>query len=66
MNTEIFDIKSEKKTNSVTTTLFDLISAMQDDITQPTDETLIVPTVTQWLRSGKITFQSDSRVQPAA
>lgn len=43
-----------------TTTLFDLIAAMQD-IAQPEDEALIAPTVAQWIRSGRITFQRDIR-----
>ena len=43
-----------------TTTLFDLIAAMQD-IAQPGDEALIAPTVAHWIRSGRITFQRDIR-----
>ena len=45
---------------TTTTTLFDLIAALQDSA-QPGDEALIVPTVAQWIRSGRITFQRDIR-----
>jgi hypothetical protein len=38
-----------------TTTLYDLIAAMQDT-TRPGEEALIVPTIVQWLRAGRITF----------
>ena len=43
-----------------TTTLFDLLAALQDSA-QPEDEALIAPTVAQWIRSGRITFQRDIR-----
>jgi hypothetical protein len=39
---------------------------MQENANDPVDEALIVPTVTQWLRSGRITMKSDFSVQPAA
>ncbi len=51
---------------TITTTLYDLIAAMQDNVSDPIDEALIVPTVANWLRSGKITFPSDHTSQSAA
>jgi hypothetical protein len=40
--------------------------AMQENANDPVDEALIVPTVTQWLRSGRIRILDDYSVQPAA
>jgi hypothetical protein len=40
------------------TTLYDLIAAMQD-AARPGEEALIVPTIMQWLRAGRITFCGD-------
>ena len=60
---------SEEKRNTValqhltsgrTTTLYDLIAAMQD-AARPGKEALIVPTIVQWLRAGRITFRGDMR-----
>jgi hypothetical protein len=65
MHTTI-DIQNENAPGIITTTLYDLILAMQENANDPVDEALIVPTVTQWLRSGRITMQSDFSVQPAA
>jgi hypothetical protein len=48
------------QTLSTTTTLFDLIAAMQDSA-QPGDEALIAPAVAEWIRSGRITFQRNIR-----
>jgi hypothetical protein len=45
-------------TSGCTTTLYDLIAAMQD-AARPGEEALIVPTIVQWLRAGRITFRSD-------
>jgi hypothetical protein len=59
-------IPNENAHGTITTTLYDLILAMQVNANDPLDEALIVPTVTQWLRSGRITMQSDLSVQPAA
>ena len=53
-------ISPKALSTTTTTTLFDLIAAMQDSA-QPEDEALIAPTVAQWLRSGRITFQRDIR-----
>lgn len=43
----------------VKTTLFDLISAMQDHATTPVEEALIVPTVMDLLQNGRIRTASD-------
>jgi hypothetical protein len=54
------DTSPQALSSTTTTTLFDLIAAMQDSA-QPGDEALIVPAVAQWIRSGRITFQRDIR-----
>ena len=53
-------------TKTTTTTLFDLIASMQENATGPADEAMIVPTVANWLRAGRITFKGDHSVKPAA
>jgi hypothetical protein len=45
-------------TSGRTTTLYDLIAAMQD-AARPGEEALIVPTIIRWLRAGRITFRDD-------
>ena len=66
MHTTTTDIQNENAPGTITTTLYDLILAMQENANNPVDEALIVPTVTQWLRTGRIIMQSDFSVQPAA
>ena len=53
----ILDPASQDDTSSgtITTTLYDLMDAMQDDIT-PSEEDLVVASVVHLLRSGRITF----------
>ena len=58
--------QNENTPGTITTTLYDLIAAMQEHVNDPVDEALIVPTVTQWLRSGRIMMLRDFSVQPAA
>ena len=50
----------------ITTTLFDLISEMQQQAATPLDEALIVPTVVDLLRRGRIQFEPDVTRQAAA
>jgi hypothetical protein len=51
---------------TITTTLFDLMDALQQHTTTPQEEALIVPTVVHWLRSGRLRF-ADGRIhRPAA
>lgn len=45
-------------TSGPTTTLYDLIAAMQD-AARPGEEALIVPIIMRWLRAGRITFRGD-------
>jgi hypothetical protein len=49
---------SETVASATTTTLYDLIAALQDTV-EPDEETYIVPIVTQWLRSGRLRFHRD-------
>ena len=51
---------------TITTTLFDLIEALQQSATTPQEEALIVPTVAHWLRSGRIRYADDLTQRPAA
>ena len=51
---------------TITTTLFDLINQMQQQAATPLDEFLIVPTVVDLLRSGRIQFEPDATRQAAA
>jgi hypothetical protein len=51
---------------TITTTLFDLIEALQQSATTPQEEALIVPTVAHWLRSGRIRYAADLTQRPAA
>ena len=53
-------------THTITTTLFDLINAMQARATTPEQDAQIVPTVAHWIRSGRITFADDLARRPAA
>ena len=53
-------------THTITTTLFDLMNAMQQHATTPEQDAQIVPTVAHWLRSGRITFADDLTRRPAA
>ncbi len=54
-------------TQTVTTTLFDLIDTMQQNATNDLQDALIVPTVAQWIRTGQITFTDDlTQRRPAA
>lgn len=54
------------KTTRVVTTLFDLIAGMQDKAADTNDEALIVPTVAEWVRSGRIKFHREVPAQTAA
>jgi hypothetical protein len=45
-------------TSARITTLYNLMTAMQDAAC-PDEEALIVQTIAQWLRSGRITFHGD-------
>ena len=56
----------EAATHPITTTLFDLISAMQQHATTPEQNAQIVPTVAHWLRSGQITVADNLTRRPAA
>lgn len=63
----ILDPTSGFDTSSVTitTTLYDLMDAMQDDVA-PAEEDLVVASVVHLLRSGRITFLgSDDRLAGA-
>jgi hypothetical protein len=60
------DNHNENAPGTNTTTLYYLIFYLQQNANDSVDEALIVPTVTQWLRSGRITMQNDFSVQPAA
>lgn len=62
----ISDIQNENVPRTITTTLYDLMLAMQENANDPVDEALIVPTVARWLRSGRIRLRNDFSVQPAA
>jgi hypothetical protein len=53
-------------THTITTTLFDLLDAMQQHATTPQAEAMIVPTVVDWLRSGRLTFADGLTTRPAA
>jgi hypothetical protein len=48
-----------EETKAITTTLFELISAMQQHATTPLEEALIVPTVVNLLQSGRIRFERE-------
>lgn len=52
------DTSENAASASTTTTLYDLISALQDTV-EPGEETYIVPIITQWLRSGRLRFDRD-------
>lgn len=54
------------KTTKVTTTLFDLIAGMQENTADTTDDTAIVQTVTELMRSGRIQFHKEMTEQTAA
>ena len=54
------------ESTKITTTLFDLISEMQQQAATPLDEALIVPTVVDLLRSGRIQFDQGEPRQAAA
>ena len=64
MNTSPEPPKTQPAT--ITTTLFDLINQMQQQAATPLDECLIVPTVVDLLRSGRIQFEPDATRQAAA
>ena len=67
MNTVGIEKNEENpKARIITTTLFDLIACMQDKRTHTADEAFIVPTVAEWIRSGRIRFQRDVPAQTAA
>ena len=67
MNTAVTEkISHPVMTTKSTTTLFDLIASMQDHTANTTDDALIVPTVAEWIRSGRIKFQSNAPIQTAA
>ena len=53
-------------TSRTTTTLFDLMRAMQQQATTPLDKALIVPTVVDLLRSGRIRLARESTQQAVA
>ena len=48
-------IQEEATPSCLTTTLYDLIAAMQDGLS-PDDDTLVVATVVHLLRSGRLTW----------
>jgi hypothetical protein len=52
--------------HTITTTLFDLIDAMQQNATTPEEDAMIVPTVVHWLRSGRLTLAGDLTTRSAA
>jgi hypothetical protein len=52
------DTSENAASASTTTTLYDLIAALQDTV-EPGEETYIVPIITQWLRSGRLRFHRD-------
>jgi hypothetical protein len=54
------------KTSRTTTTLFDLIDAMQQHVTTPLDEALIVPTIVDLLHSGRLRFEGKQHRQMVA
>ena len=51
---------------TITTTLFDLMDAMQENATTPQQDALIVPTVVHWFRSGRLRFTDELTRRPAA
>ena len=53
-------IQEEATPSCLTTTLYDLIAAMQDGLS-PDDDTLVVATVVHLLRSGRITWLGKAR-----
>lgn len=54
------------KTQTITTTLFDLIACMQDHAPDTTDESLITHKVTELMRTGRLKFQRKISKQNAA
>ena len=44
----------------VTTTLYDLMAAMQTAV-EPEDDACIVALITHWMRTGRLTFLGDRR-----
>ncbi len=54
------------KTQAIQTTLFDLISAMQQQATTPLEEALIVPKVVALLRGGRLQLEPDYPLQTVA
>jgi hypothetical protein len=54
------------QTQTITTTLFDLMEALQQSAATPQEDALIVPTVAHWLRSGRLRFADDLTHRPAA
>ena len=53
-----------KQPEAIQTTLYDLVATIQDDI-GPEDDALIVNTVTDWIRTGKIRFLNEIGTQRA-
>ncbi|ETW93632.1 MAG: hypothetical protein ETSY1_38360 [Candidatus Entotheonella factor] len=53
------------KTRMMTTTLFDLLSTMQQNAATPRHEDMIVPTVMELLRSGRIRYEGNCHLQIA-
>jgi hypothetical protein len=53
-------IQEEATPSCLTTTLYDLIAAMQDGLS-PDDDTLVVATVMHILRSGRLTWLGKAR-----
>ena len=66
MQTTLYDIKTQTSPKKINTTLYDLIYAMQETASCPSDESLVVPTIMTWLRSGRITLPKDNSLLPAA
>ena len=56
-------MQGEATPSCLTTTLYDLIAAMQDGLS-PDDDALVVATMVHLLRSGRLTWRGKTRARP--
>jgi hypothetical protein len=54
-------ISTDKAPTRVTTTLYDVIAALQT-VVEPEDDALVVAIVTEWFRSGRLRVLEDATI----
>jgi hypothetical protein len=54
-------ISTDKAPTRVTTTLYDVIAALQT-VVEPEDDALVVAIVTEWCRSGRLRVLEDATI----